>query len=152
MNQSGARLAIRLDCRIRWRAPTRNSAREAAGTRQERPHLIQTGLDVRLSDLDQRLEELRNKQEEAEQRRPRRLVGAQATGQESQAPRETRLALRGEPGQVLRRAKHEEIHGSQVAPLLRRQLPERPVEAIEEQRIIVDEVEEDRVQDRKSVV
>src|SRR5207247_7818155 len=98
LNQSGARLAIRLDCRIRWRAPTRNSAREAAGTRQERPHLIQTGLDVRLPDLDQRLEELRNKQEEAEQRRPRRLVGAQATGQEWQAPKETGDERRGERG------------------------------------------------------
>src|SRR2546427_12506702 len=98
MNQPGARLDIRLDCRIRWRAPPRNSAREAAGTRQERPDLIQTGLDVRLADPDQRLEEIRNKQEEAGQRRSRSLVGRQGTGQESQAPRETRLALRGKPG------------------------------------------------------
>src|SRR5437773_11027112 len=98
MNQSGARLAIRVDCRIRWRAPTRNSAREAAGTRQQRPHLSQTGRDVRLADLDQRLAELRNKQEEAEQRRSRRLVCAQATGQESEAPREARRTMRGVAG------------------------------------------------------
>jgi hypothetical protein len=109
--------------------------------------LIQAGLDVRLPDPDQWLEVLRQKHQEAQQRRPRRFTGTQAARQESKAPRQTRLAIRGEPGQVLRRAEDQEIHRAQVSPILPRQHREQPVQALEHQRIVVDEVEEDRVQE-----
>src|SRR5206468_1038337 len=79
--------------------------------RYERRDLIQAGLDVRLPDPNQWLEVLRQKHQEAEQSRARCLVGAQAAGQESEPTRQTRLAVRGQLGQVLRRAEHEEIHG-----------------------------------------
>src|SRR4029453_4741419 len=59
----------------------------------------------------------------------------------------TRLAVRGKSGQVLRRTDYEEIHRAQVSPLLPRYQPEHPVQALEHLCIIVDEVEEDRVQE-----
>src|SRR3989475_4089909 len=113
---------------------------------QERGDLVKPGLDVRLADPDQGLEVLRHEHHEAQQRGPRCLVSAQAADEEPQPPRETVFTSRGQPGQVLRRPEHEEIDRSQLTPFLPAELPEQPIQALEHQRIIVDEVEKDRVQ------
>src|SRR5690242_1244153 len=74
------------------------------------PDRIAGGQRVLLTEIDQRLEIVILEEDEADDVRARRLLGAESAGEVTEEPRELRLEVARHATEVLRRAEHHDVH------------------------------------------